>query len=79
MSERLNPPSGPWKKEYGSLGVQFLHDAGIDPITGFQTTWEKSVSDNAEIITRSDKQPSGLVERWIFMCSISRAPNKSFK
>lgn len=65
MTERLNPSSGSWKKEYDLLGVKFLHDAGMDPITGFQTTWEKSVSDNAEIITRFDKQPDGLAERWI--------------
>lgn len=65
MSERLNPPSGPWKKKYDPLGVKFLHDAGVDPVTGFQTTWEKSVSDNAEIITRFDKEPNGQIERWV--------------
>lgn len=65
MNERLRPPSGHWEKKYDQLGIKFLYDAGTNPITGFQTTWEKSVSDNAEIITRFDKHPDGRVERWI--------------
>lgn len=65
MNERLRPPPESWEKKYDQLGVKFLHDSGTDPSTGFQTTWKKSVSDNARIITRFDKHPGSLVERWI--------------
>lgn len=65
MAERLTPPKGPWKKKPGQFGPQFEHDAGTDPTTGIRTTWEKSVSQNAEIVTRFNTHPNGTLDRWV--------------
>lgn len=65
MTERLKPPSGPWKKENDQFGAKFVQNGPIDPTTSIVRSWEKQLLGDAQALTQFDKSPDGLKERWI--------------